>query len=401
MKKKLPEDSLLSSKTYKKLVVITSRFPFPLEKGDKLRAYHQIKELAKHFNIYLISTTEREVADEDYQELLPYCKSIHVYPISFLQKTLGAGTKLFSNKPIQVGYFHHYSIQLKINKLLAEIKPDHIYCQLIRSAEYVKNYHDCPKTIDYMDALSKGLERRSINAKWIKKYIFESEYKRLVNYENAIFEYFEHHTIISKQDKQYIFHKKRADISIVPNGVDESFLEINEEQPITTDLVFIGNMSYPPNVTAAQFIVNEILPLLSKKIKVKVAGSNPSKEVLKLASAQVEITGYVDNIKNAYRSSKIFVAPMFLGTGLQNKLLESMALGVPCITTSMANNALGATSEKEILIADSAEEFAAQIKRLEENPELNQLIRENGRSFIVENYEWSKVTDKLIQLISE
>lgn len=401
MKKKLQEDSLHSLKTYKKLVVITSRFPFPLEKGDKLRAYHQIKELAKHFKIYLISTSEHEVSKEDYKELQPYCQSIHVYPISFLQKTWGSGTKLFSKKPIQVGYFHHYSIQLKINKLLAEIKPDHIYCQLIRASEYVKHYHDCPKTIDYMDAFSKGVERRSVNAKGIKKYIFESEYKRLMNYENAIFEYFEHHTIISKQDKQYIFHKNREAIAIVPNGVDESFLEINDSEPKTTDLVFIGNMSYPPNITAAQFIVNEILPLIDIQLKVKIAGSNPSKEVSKLASSQVEITGYVDDIKIAYRSAQIFVAPMFLGTGLQNKLLESMALGVPCITTSMANNALGATPEKEILIADSAEEFAYQIKRLREKPDLYQEILENGRSFIVENYEWSKVTDKLVQLISQ
>ncbi len=382
-------------------MVITSRFPFPLEKGDKLRAYHQIKELSKHFEVHLISTSEIKVEEDHIQELNPYCKSINIFPISILQKVWGAGTKLFNRKPIQVGYFHHYSIQLKINKLLSEIKPDHIYCQLVRSSEYVKNYHDCPKTIDYMDALSKGLERRSLNAKRLSKFVFESEYKRLMNYENSIFEYFEHHTIISKQDKQYIFHKNRDEIVIIPNGVDDSFLEIKNQHPKTVDLVFIGNMSYPPNVTASQFIVNDILPLLSNNLKVKIAGSNPSKEVMKLANTQVEITGYVDDIKEAYRSAKIFVAPMFLGTGLQNKLLEAMALGIPCITTSMANNALGAKPEKEILIADSAESFANQIKRLQDNPELYQLILENGRTFIMENYEWSKVTDKLIQLIRQ
>ena len=401
MKKKLPEDYLHSSKTYKKLVVITSRFPFPLEKGDKLRAYHQIKELAKHFEIHLMSTSEHKVEEAHIEELRPFCKSINIFLINNVLKIIGASTKMFSKKPIQVGYFHHLSIQLKINRLLTTIQPDHIYCQLIRAAEYVKNYHDCPKTIDYMDALSKGLERRSLNAKWLKKYIFESEFKRLMNYENSIFEYFEHHTIISKQDKQYIFHKNRAEITIVPNGVDDSFLEIDGSQIKNADLVFIGNMSYPPNVTAAQFIVNELLPLLPSHTKVKIAGSNPAKEVIKLASNQVEITGYIDDIKSAYRSAEIFLAPMFLGTGLQNKLLESMALGIPCITTSMANNALGAAPEKEILIADSAKEFAFQIERLTKDLQLKQKIIENGRSFIVQNYEWSKVTDKLVQLIKD
>src|SRR5690554_7023903 len=81
-----------------------------------------------------------------------------------------------------------------------------------------------------MDALSKGMERRSNNAKFIKHYIFENEFKRLTYYENSIFEYFEHHTIISQQDKQYIFHKNRAQIHVIPNGVDASFLEVNQQQ---------------------------------------------------------------------------------------------------------------------------------------------------------------------------
>jgi len=380
-------------------VIVTSRFPFPLEKGDKLRIYHQIKHLSKHFEIHLISTSEHKVNKSDVDQLKSFCASIHVFPISLLQKLTGVFTKLFSKKPIQVGYFHHYSIQKKIDRILKDIRPQHIYCQLIRTAEYVKNYHDCPKTIDYMDAFSKGMERRSKNAGFIYKYIFETEYKRLVYYENSIFEYFEHHTIISEQDKQYIFHKNRDQIQVIPNGVDATFIEDRTLVPKNIDLVFTGNMSYPPNVTAAQFIVKEVLPLLPDKIRVKIAGSSPTKEVLNLASTRVEVTGYLEDIKTAYSSAEVFIAPMFLGTGLQNKLLEAMALGIPCITTSMANNALGANPEKEILIADTAEAFALQIERLQENPRLKQELIDNGRSFIVNNYKWSSVTDKLVQLI--
>ncbi|HLW29955.1 MAG TPA: glycosyltransferase [Brumimicrobium sp.] len=381
-------------------MIVTSRFPYPLEKGDKLRAFHQIKQLSKHFEIHLISTSESKVKESDIDQLRPYCSSINVYPISSLQKLFGVFRKLFSQKPIQVGYFHHYSIQRKVNRLLKEINPQHIYCQLIRSAEYVKNYHNCTKTIDYMDAFSKGIERRSKNARFIMKYIFQVEYKRLVNYENSIFEYFEHHTIISQQDRQYIFHKNRDQIKVVPNGVDASFYENTQKSIKNIDLVFTGNMSYPPNVTAAQFIAYEILPLLPESIRVKIVGSSPSNEVLKLASPRIEVTGYVDNIITAYQSAELFIAPMFLGTGLQNKLLEAMALGIPCITTSMANNALGAKPESEILIADNAEAFAIQIQRLQADSELKQRLIENGRAFIVDKYKWDTVTDKLVQLIS-
>lgn len=389
------------SKTYKKkLVVITSRFPFPLEKGDKLRAYYQIKHLSKSFDIHLISTAEKHIKEEYIEELRPFCKSIQVHPMNWLQRATGVFLKIFENKPLQVGYFHHYSIQRKINKFLKELQPDHIYCQLIRSAEYVKNYHDCPKTIDYMDAFSKGIERRAKSARFIKRYIFEMEYKRLLKYENSIFEYFEHHTIISQQDKHYIFHKNREKIKVIPNGISDDFLDDQQAPEKDSDIVFIGNMSYPPNVMAAQFIVHEILPQLPESTSVKIVGASPSRDVLKLSSSQVKVVGYVEDIKAAYKSATLFVAPMFIGTGLQNKLLESMALGIPCVTTSLANNALDATPEEEILIADDIASFVEQIQRLQENVELHKKISLNGRNFIMQKYRWDAITAKLTALIN-
>lgn len=380
------------------MVVITSRFPYPLEKGDKLRIYQQIKQLSKHFEIHLISTNEHIVSQAQKDELNSFCKSIHIFPISPWQKAVGIFWRFFDEKPFQVGYFYHYTIQRKIDKLLKTIQPDRIYCQLIRSAEYVKNYHNCPKTIDYMDAFSKGMERRAKSASLLKRMIFQSEWKRLSSYENSIFEYFEHRTIISEQDKNYIFHKKKDTIQIVPNGVDELFFEKENKQK-DTDIVFIGNMGYPPNITAVQFLVNNILPLLPTKTTVKIAGSSPTSEVYKLASDKVEITGYIDDIRDAYRSARLFVAPMFLGTGLQNKLLEAMALGIPCITTSLANNALGAIPEKMILIANTPEEFAQQIQRLLSDSDLYKSISQSAQDYISQHFTWETTTQKLIDLI--
>ena len=388
-----------SSKNHKELVVITSRFPFPLEKGDKLRAYYQIKELSKHYNVHLISTTEHNVSSEDWKELSIFCKSIHSFKIGKLEKWIGAGVNFFSAQPIQIGYFYHRRIHRKIKKVLEQIKPDHIYCQLIRSAEYVKNYHDCPKTIDYMDALSKGVERRSEKAKGLVKLIFEKEFKRLLQYENAIFNYFEYHTIISEQDRNYIFHKEREKIKIIPNGVDQSFLSYPTDLGKEKDLLFTGNMSYPPNITASNYIVKEIIPKLEVPVMVTIAGANPTKEVEALNTDHVLITGYVEDIKEYYGSHKIFVAPMFLGTGLQNKLLEAMAIGIPCITTTLANNALRAKPDHEILIADDSEQFAYQIQKLLKSEQLRQDIASNAKIFIKENYNWNNVSTELIELI--
>lgn len=378
--------------------MFTSRFPYPLEKGDKLRAYHQIKELSNNFEVYLFSITEHKIKPEHLDELKKFCFDVQTFHLSPIKKWSGAFLNLFGKKPIQVGYFYNWSIHKRVKRLIDKIKPDHIYAQLIRSSEYVKHYHDCPKTIDYMDALSKGLERRSETAKGLKKFIFQLEFKRLMQYENSIFEYFENHTIISEQDRKYIFHKHKDQITIVPNGVDTNFFKIESTEKCV-DLVFTGNMSYPPNITASKYIVKEILPLLKKETKIILAGANPSREVLALQSNQVEVTGWVDDIRTSYTAAKVFVAPMFIGTGLQNKLLEAMAIGVPCVTTTLANNALGAKQNEEILIANDAESFRDKIMELLNNQEKSEYITKNAKRFVADNYDWKPVTRKLIELI--
>lgn len=401
MEKKTFQNVFLnSSSPYKKLVVITSRFPYPLEKGDKLRAYFQIKELSKEFEIHLISLSEIHISEDQLAQLSPFVKSTHIFQLGPLQKWFGAFLQLFGKKPIQVGYFYNWEIQRKINKLLIKIEPDHIYCQLIRVSEYVKNHHDCPKTIDYMDALSKGIERRVEKENIIKRWLFNLEYKRLVNYENAIFSYFEYHTIISDQDRQHIFHAQRRNITIIPNGVSEVFFE-NYPSEKRYDIVFTGNMSYPPNIEAALYIVHELLPTLPNTSRLLLSGATPTHEIVALQSKRIVVTGWVDDIRASYAQGKLFIAPMFIGTGLQNKLLEAMAMGLPCVTTTLANNALNAIPNDSILIANSSEEFIVRVKEILSDPDLYKKIAENGKRFIETNYRWEQCTKELIEIIKK
>lgn len=380
-------------------MVVTSRFPYPLEKGDKLRAYYQIKELAESMEVILFSLSDEKVNAAQIAALKPFCKEIHTFKTHKWISWINAGLNIFSSKPFQVGYFYRSSIQRKINKILQNIKPDHIYAQLIRTTEYIKNYHACPKTIDYMDALSKGMERRTKEATLLKKWIFNQEYQRLVQYENAIFEYFEHHTIISQQDQREIFHKKNHEITIIPNGVAKTFFEKPNTEKIY-DIVFTGNMSYPPNVTAAKYIVEKLLPKLPENTKLLLAGASPSAEIKALENQHVTVSGWVDDIRESYAQGNVFIAPMFLGTGLQNKLLEAMALGLPCITSPLANNALGAIDQEQILLAETETSFINQIRYLLSHPEEAKMIGQNGKLFVKDNYDWKATTQKLIDLIN-
>lgn len=387
-----------SSTAYPDLVFVVSRFPYPLEKGDKLRSYYQIRELSRYYSVHLLALSDRPVQAEWKAELEKYCKTVQVYRLPKWGILVNLTRAFLGKKPLQVGYFYNSMVAASIRKAITAIQPVQIVSQLIRTTEYTKNYHFCPKTLDYMDALSKGVERRIQKAPWYTRWVFKLESKRLRQYERTMFDYFELKTIISEQDRNCIFHPDRMNIKCIANGIDDRFFTFQHAKTPQYDLGFVGNMSYPPNIEAIEFIAREILPEL-KDVNLLVAGANPHPRVKKVAQHQSRITvsGWVDDIREAYADVRIFFAPMQIGTGMQNKLLEAMALGIPCITTSLANNAIHAVHGESILVADSTEEMIQSIQELLKNEALCQQIGESGKQFVRERYSWAQSTDELVR----
>lgn len=380
-----------------KLFVIVSRVPYPLDKGDKLRAYHQIKELSKRNEIHLCCLDDNNTSEESITHLKSICKEVSVFKLNKFKIYLNLFWALFSSKPFQVHYFYQLTVHSKIKQLIRVYNPDRIFCQLIRTAEYVKNEHTIVKTLDYMDAFSKGIDRR-IETAGLLKPIFREEAKRLLKYEHLIFDYFDEHSIISEEDRQLIYHQNRDKIEVVTNGIDTTFFKPLAENK-SYDIIFVGNMSYAPNVSAVLFLVQEIVPLLSKDIKVLIAGAEPSKEIKRLASSTIKVTGWIEDIREAYNSAKVFVAPLFIGTGLQNKLLEAMSMELPCITTELVNNSLKAENGLELEIANTAEDFANRISNLLNDIPKRDLLGKAARHFVEEEYSWEESTKKLEHII--
>ncbi len=382
-----------------KLVVVLSRFPYPLEKGDKLRAYHQLKELSLQHEIILCSLTDQKIDPAWIKEINNFCSEVHLFRLKKPLLYWNTIKQFFSNRPYQIGYFYQRKIHRELVQIIQKKEPDHIYCQLIRTAEYVKDIHNVPKTLDYMDALSKGMLRRAEIAKGIKKQLFLIEGKRLAEYENRIFDYFNHHVIISTQDRDLIGHPQSSEIEIIENGIDQSFIDYKSNDKKEFDLVFTGNMNYPPNVECAEYIVNTIYPKLKAlhpQLCILLSGANPHQRVLDLAeNGQVIVTGWVEDIKTSYAKGKLFVAPLFIGTGLQNKLLEAMAMGLPCITTPLANNALGAVDNSSILIAKDSDEFVEKINALLSDSNLMSSVSKQGKKFVSSEFDWKKSIEKL------
>jgi glycosyltransferase involved in cell wall biosynthesis len=374
--------------------------PYPLEKGDKLRAFNQLKILSKQHAVYLFALNDAVLHEDAVNILSSFCKEVHIFNLPKSRIFWNIIRFFFSDKPLQCGYFYNQKAQAEIDKLIAEIKPDHIYSQLIRTAEYVKN-QSIGKTLDYQDVFSKGMFRLMERAPFWKRWLYSLEYKRLMKYERAVFPYFNHKTIITGVDRDLMLHPNRAEIVVVPNGVDfELFRPIESEKKY--DLIFTGNMSYLPNVIAAEYIVNELLPQLIKSrptIRIALCGANPSPRVQQLQNENVLVTGWVENIQEYYAGARIFIAPMELGTGLQNKLLEAMAMKIPCITSSLASMPLKAVNQKDIIICSSRYEYILAIEALLSHPQFYESIADNGYEFVHKNYNWEHTTQILNELI--
>lgn len=385
-----------------KIVFITSRFPFPLEKGDKLRAYHHIVHLSKEHDIILIALSDHTVQTEYLDHLKQFCSSVHVFVIPRIKRLLLVLRAFIRGESLQIGYFFSPRLKPKIEDLILEKDPDHIFCQLIRPAPYIA-FLPFSKTLDYMDVFSIGMKQRAERANLFLKPFYYLEADKLAAAERSIYKYFDSHCVISLQDRERLPLTYSEAVTVLPNGVDPMYFTPTYKFR-DYDIVFVGNMGYLPNIEAAEYLVRQIMPHVweeKSKCRVLIAGARPHRRVKALESGLVSISGWVEDIRDAYSSGKVFVGAIFSGIGQQNKILEAMAMALPCVTSSIVNNAIGGTHKKHLLVANDALSFAKSVLSLLEDDDARMQIGGKAREFIIEHYQWeqqNKTLDKLFYL---
>ncbi len=380
-----------------KIAVITSRFPYPLEKGDKLRLYNHIKHLSQEHIVYLFSIAADKTRQEDIDHVSELVEELYVYKQSLLSKIknlLIHGWRM----PFQVAYYYNKNIRRNVEMLIKDKQCDLVYNHLVRTAEYSLEIEDLPKVMDYMDAFSVGMKKRAEGCRIPLKLLYNLEASKMKKYERKIYTAYQSHILISKIDAQHI--GSDLNFKIVKNGVDmEHFSKDSRSKRF--EIGFVGNMGYLPNVIAVKYMVKEIMPLLSKEYKLLIAGARPAPVLKKMADDRVYVTGYLEDIRNAYCAIKILVAPIFKGTGMQNKILEAMASGIPVVTSSIVNESIGATPGKEIFIADDPERYVEIIEYLLNDSNLYKQISENAINFVGSTYSWEIQNKKLEKIINE
>jgi sugar transferase (PEP-CTERM/EpsH1 system associated) len=357
--------------------------------GDKLRAYHFLRELSRWFDILLFALHDEAPGPEALNALQPWCKEIRVHVKGRLQPVLSALGR--HDLPLQVGWFCSAAAMQELRAFQAEHQADAVFCQLIRMAEYSRGLPR-PQVLDYMDAFSKGAERMSAAGPLWLRPVFAVEQRRLVRYEREVFDRFDQRLIISAQDREHMPHPQARAIKVVPNGVDAGYFH-PEAAEKKYDLLFNGHMAYPPNIASATFLAREVFPLVQAArpgTTLLIAGADPARSVRNLAGGGITVIGRVPDIRPAFHASRVLVAPMLISIGLQDKILQAMAMNLPCVLSELANNALGAQDGREVLVARRPEDYATQILRLLNDEALARQIAEAGRALVLDKYDWER-----------
>ncbi|MEO1451193.1 MAG: glycosyltransferase [Bacteroidota bacterium] len=382
-----------------KLLVLASRFPYPLEKGDKLRLYYQLREFSRQHEVILVALHEHDITTEDRAAIERFCSRVHLLRLNTSVSVFKAAMGWIGGRPLQVGYFWRRKIQIQITRIIQQEAPDQIFCQLIRMGDYIRK-QSLPTHLDYMDCFSLGFRRRAAAAPFWQKWIWRREARLLKQFEQAIYRDMDQCYIISDQDRAALGPPEKHDIFVSPNGLDlEKFRPLPHVKE-KAEICFVGNMGYFPNVQAARYLIEQVMPLVWEKspsVRVILAGARPTPIVQKLGHhPQVTVTGWVEDIRQPYQEGQIFVAPLFTGSGQQNKILEAMALGRPCLTTPLVNKAIGASADA-IALAEDADGFAQQILSLLADAEQREKMGKAGQTFVQSQVSWSEAVKPILE----
>jgi glycosyltransferase involved in cell wall biosynthesis len=384
-----------------RILFLTSRFPYPLEKGDKLRAYNQIKQLARRHEVHLFSLSEDRPSPADLEAVRPYCASITDHTIPRWKRLARLPFALARDLPFQVQYFHDPTALRTMRALLATLRPDVVHTHLIRMAPYALTGPAPRTTLDYMDCFSIGAEREASWAAWPKRAFLRVEGPRLKSYERRLFDRMDAACIISPADRDQMPLPDPGQLVLVPNGVDtDVFHPLAREK--SYDVLFTGHMGYPPNIAAARFTALEVMPHLlamRPQARLLIAGVGAPSSIHSLRSEHVTVIEHFDHIREAFAMSRVMLAPMNISIGLQNKILQAMAMGIPVVTTSQGNAAIGAEHGRHLFVGDEPAAIAGYAQQLLTDNELDGRMTRDARAFVQERFTWERACAPLERML--
>jgi glycosyltransferase involved in cell wall biosynthesis len=293
---------------------------------------------------------------------------------------------------------------------------DVVHVEHLRGSRYglfIKAKFPSQKVIwDSVDCISHLFEQASSQSGGLfGKFVTRFELPRTKKAEGNLICDFDHALVTSATDKNALLElanngKTLAPLSVLPNGVDLDYFCANPTVPRKPEtIVFSGKMSYHANISMVKYLVAEIMPRVWKirpDAQLIIVGKDPSPEIKELGrNPLITVTGTVDDIRPFLWQATVSVVPLLYGAGIQNKILEAMATATPVITTLRTLSALEARSGLDIVVADTAENFALEIVRLMSNPEHRRALGSSGLAYVQRNHNWKNIAASLVDVYQQ
>ena len=384
-----------------RLLFLAPRFPYPFHKGDQLTVYRRLLAVHEKHEVTLLSFSDAMNPD-GMEHIQSLCRG-GVYLVrhgSYAPFFYGALKGIVSSLPLQVLLFQSRQFAQRLIKLLRQEHFDVVHFFMLRMVPYRKHVKNIPCVIDLVDSMSLNIERRIPFEHGIKKWVFQEELRRLIRYERFIGQMFSQMMLTSEKDNAYF---DADNITLIPStiSVDEFYPCMEKHDPHR--IMFSGNLSYAPNIHAILWFLQNVYPVLLKKQAVfefVVVGKNPAPQILKAIEGkqQVRVTGYVDSMNDALNRGGVAVAPMQSGSGMQGKILEAMACGLPVVVTSLGKGAIAATETEGLFVEDSPEAFAECLMALMRDRERLEMLGKQARNYIERHHDTAK-TDMVLEQI--
>ena len=378
------------------ILIVAPRLPMPLGKADSRTVYHMIKFLSdRGHRVHLATFSAPEDPAGAVEPLETLCASVDVVPLQEWKSKLQLGLGLFTSEPMQVWYYRYAAMREAVQRLIRQHQPDVLYGHLLRSAPYLLPYAQHKKALGLQIAYTLNYRRLVEHLKQpLIKAFYAVEYQKVKRYEPKIIPAFERVLLISPHDKEAVDPEGRFDnVFFNPHGIEADFYGENlgfERVPGT--IVMNADFEAPTNVDAALFFYQDIFPLVRAAVpeaRLWFVGRKPAPAIRQLADdPAVEVTGFVEDLREYLQRGAIAIDPLRIGAGLQNKVLVSMAAGMPVVATRIANEGIQVPEGSAILLADEPEAFAGHVVRLLQDEDERRRIGEQGRAFVRQYWTW-------------
>jgi sugar transferase (PEP-CTERM/EpsH1 system associated) len=387
-----------------RILYVCHRFPFPPKRGGKIRPFNMIKHLARSHEVVVCSLARSLQEAEEGKGIAPHCAEFHMGVVDDRVQMLRMIATLPTPLTASAQYFHSPQLAHTIQQLLAERRFDLIFVHCSSVAHYVQHVTNTPKILDFGDMDSQKWLEYTAYKPWPLSWGYWWEGQRLLAEEKRLARRFDVCTATTRAEWETLAgYGVDTPSDWFPNGVDASAFAPTSEPYDPDTICFIGRMDYYPNQQGMFEFCADVLPLLRERrpgIKLLIVGADPSPAVRKLGELPgVTVTGSVPQVQPYVLRSALTVAPLRIARGTQNKMLESMAMGVPVVSSRIAAGGVDAVAGEHLLAASTPQEYRDAILRILDDPAERTRLSSAGRARVLSNHAWPSSMQRLDRII--